>query len=80
MVAFAETTNDVPPEHVLQWCKNLVGSLRHDGVWGIPRSGITFRVDQENKRLVLIIGTKNDPDFIATKHVFRYIGWDVVDR
>lgn len=80
MVAFAQATNDVPPEHVLQWCKNLIDSLQQDGIWGIPRSGVTFRVDKENKKLVLVIGDKTDPDFIATKHVFRYIGWDVVEN
>lgn len=80
MVAFAPNDdNDRPPEHILEWCRNLV-RIMHDGaVWGIPRSGTTFRIDKKNQQLVLVIAGEDDgADFIATKHVFAYIGWEVV--
>lgn len=70
--------NEVPPKHVLQWCQTLVDKCCQNGVWGIPRSQIFFRVDKDNKTLVLIVGTKTEPDFIATKRVFQHIGWRVV--
>lgn len=68
------------PEHVLQWCRNLVAAAANNAIWGIPRSGVVFRIDKENTRLVLVVGTENDDDFIATKRVFKQIGWDVVSR
>jgi hypothetical protein len=68
-----------PPDHILEWCRNVVRIIADGGVWGIPRSGTTFRLDHKNKRLVLTIaGNDDDADFEATKHVFSYIGWDVI--
>ena len=68
------------PEHVLQWCRNLVAAAANNAIWGIPRSGVVFRIDKKNTRLVLVVGTENDDDFLATKRVFKQIGWDVVSR
>lgn len=70
--------DDVPPEPILQWCRSLVATIKHGGVWGIPRSQIMFRIDQEQKKLILVVGETSDPDFIATQKVFKHIGWDVV--
>lgn len=71
-------SNNVPPDHILAWCRNLVDAIRDGGVWGIPRSGLVFRIDHKNKQLVLTSGREADDDFLATQHVFSYIGWDVV--
>jgi hypothetical protein len=82
MVAFNElkmNPDDTPPPDVLNWCANLVRTIKDGGVWGIPRSKTTFRLDKANKRLVLIEPGNDDySDFYATKHAFKFIGWDVV--
>jgi hypothetical protein len=80
MVDFNKTNDvDNPSPAVLDWCRNIVRVIAHNGVWGIPRSGTIFRIDQTNKRLVLITpGNDDDSDFDATKTVFKHIGWDVV--
>ena len=44
------TTND----HAV-WCRMMFAALKDGGVWGIPRSGVSFR--KEGDALVL------DPDF-----------------
>jgi hypothetical protein len=68
-----------PPEHILEWCRNHMRIIHDGGVWGIPRSGTTFKVDKTNKRLIEIIpGHDDGADFNATKHVFSFIGWDVI--
>ena len=68
-----------PPPEVIAWCKNLVRILKDGAVWGIPRSGTTFRIDKENKRLVLVVpGEDGDDDFYATRYNFGFIGWSVV--
>lgn len=81
MVAFntdPEAQPDPTPE-VLAWCQNLVRITKDGAVWGIPRSRTTFRIDQTNKRLVLISPGDDDfADFYATKHNFKFIGWSVV--
>ena len=74
----ALNSNNVPPDHILAWCRQHVALIHDGGSWGIPRSNIVFRVDHKNKRLVLMVGDKSDEDFLATKHVFSYIGWAVV--
>lgn len=66
------------PESVLNWCRNLCAATADGGIWAIPRSGIVFRFDKKNKRLVLVVGTKDDSDFVATKRVFAQIGWTVI--
>ena len=71
---------DNPSESVLDWCRGLVAAAAQDAVWGIPRSGTTFRIDKKNKTLVLIMPGRDDgDDFRATKRVFRHIGWDVTE-
>lgn len=70
--------DEVPPEYVQKWCRELVDRANQNGIWGIPRSQIFFRIDKENKTLVLIFGEKTNSDFVATKNVFRHIGWRVV--
>lgn len=69
--------DEITPE-ILNWCRNLVATLRHGGTWGIPRSGVVFKIDKERKRLVMTLGNESDEDFISTKRVFAKIGWDVV--
>jgi hypothetical protein len=69
---------DREPEAVLEWCRNLVRILKDGGVWGIPRSGVSFRVDKTGQRLILVVGKETDEDFLATRRVFKQIGWDVV--
>lgn len=77
MVAF--NSNNVPPAHILEWCRNHVRLMADGAVWGIPRSGTTFRIDKKKKQLVLIVpGHDNGDDFRATKYNFSFIGWDVV--
>lgn len=74
-----DRNDDRPPEHILAWCRNHMALIQDGGVWGIPRSGTAFRVDKKNKRLILLTeGRDDDADFYATKHVFRYIGWEVL--
>ncbi|NDC55266.1 MAG: hypothetical protein EBZ69_00265 [Alphaproteobacteria bacterium] len=66
---------------MLEWCRNLVRAASQDAVWGIPRSGTTFKIDKKNKTLVLIIaGFDDDADFLATQRVFSFIGWDVIKK
>lgn len=72
---------DNPSESVLAWCRSLVAAAKQDAVWGIPRSGTTFRIDKKNKTLVLIVPGRDDgDDFRATQRVFQHIGWEVVNN
>ena len=71
-----------PSEETLEWCRNLIDTLTDGGVWGIPRSGATFRVNKQAKTLTLIPieGTSDlaQGDFDATKIVFAKIGYRVI--
>jgi hypothetical protein len=79
MVAFNFNSSNVPPDHILKWCRNHVRLMKDGGVWGIPRSKTVFRVDKENQLLILISPGEDDgDDFRATKHVFSFIGWGVI--
>jgi hypothetical protein len=74
-------SNNVPPEHVLEWCRNMVRAAAQDASWGILRSGTVFRIDKVNERLILVVpGFDDGDDFRATQHVFSFIGWDVITQ
>lgn len=62
-----------------RWCENLVNTLKDGGVWGIPRSGLIFRVDKGGKQLLLVAGDPTSTDFPATVENFGAIGWKVVN-
>jgi len=68
------------PEPVLNWCRNLVNTLRDRGMWGIPRSGLVFQIDKKKNRLVLTSGDETNSDFSETRRVFAQIGWEVVTQ
>lgn len=73
----ANMTDDREPESTLEWCRQMVRVLRDGGMWGIPRSGIVFKVDKKKQCLILRVGAETNEDFIATRRVFGQIGWDV---
>lgn len=79
MVALNNQNNDAPKPEDVEWCRQLIRVTKDGAVWGIPRSGTTFKIDKANKRLVLVIpGNDDGADFAATKTHFAVIGWDVV--
>ena len=65
------------PEHVLEWCRNLVRAARDGAVWCIPRSKVVFKIDKKKQCLILKVGAATNADFILTRRVFSQIGWDV---
>lgn len=73
-------TDDREPESTLEWCRQMVRTLRDGGMWGIPRSGIVFKVDKRKQCLILTVGVETNVDFIATRRVFGQIGWDVFTK
>jgi hypothetical protein len=81
MVARNDDQNEAPtPEHV-EWCRQLIRVTKDGAMWGIPRSGTTFRFDKPNQRLVLVIpGNDNFADFEATKAHFAVLGWAVLTQ
>jgi hypothetical protein len=36
------------------WCRELYDRLNDKGVWGMPRTGVVFRKDEANNRLVWV--------------------------
>jgi hypothetical protein len=79
MVALNKDNNEAPTPENVEWCRQLIRITKDGAMWGIPRSGTTFRIDKTNKRLVLMIpGNDDGADFAATKAHFDCIGWAVV--
>lgn len=66
------------------WCRNLFGSLAEQGVWGVPRSGLTFQ--RRGDKLVLIKRATNfdardqQGDFMASQKQFAKIGIEIIDE
>ena len=64
---------------IIEWCTQIVRTIKDGGIWAIPRSQTVFRVDHKRKQLVLVeAGIDDYADFEATKHWFKKIGWSVV--
>jgi len=66
------------------WCRKLFDSLREEGVWAVPRSGLKFK--RRGDQLVLIerwpeFDARNQQaDFELTRHHFKHAGIEVVDE
>ncbi len=67
-----------PTEYDKAWTINLLSRIKHNGVWAVPMSQTTYRVDKVNKRLVRTSGIEADVHE-RTKIVCNEIGWRVVD-
>jgi hypothetical protein len=65
------------------WCLKLFSSLVDQGLWGVPRSGLTFQ--RQGNRLVLIeraegfSAADQQADFEATKRHFGLAFIEVTD-
>lgn len=66
------------PQCYLDWCQNLVDSVRDGGVWAIPRSSLVFRLSKRDKTLTLVSGDPESDDVVQTSRAFAEIGWRVV--
>jgi len=54
----------------IQWCKNIMSMLRDNGVWGVPRSGLTFT--KRGDTLVLTKRSGVPPDVRVVDHVWAH--------
>lgn len=69
-----------PQEEIDEWCREMTRVIKHGGCWGIPRSGLVFEFDHDNKTMTLISGNPTHPDFYATQTAFARVGWSVRRR
>lgn len=64
------------------YATNLLGLLKHGGVWAVPISQQVYKVDHENKKLTLTHGP-DTPEavevFEKNKILFDAVGYRVVD-
>lgn len=74
-----------PTEVDIQWARNVVQTLKQDGALAYPASGLIYRLDKANKRMVL-----QNPSLLAecyasyvthqmTIDVFACIGYQVTE-
>lgn len=78
MGAFNTQPEEQPNPAHLEWCRQLIRITKDGAVWGIPRSGTTFRFDKQNKKLICVIAGNDDgDDFRATQTHFQHLGWTV---
>ncbi len=62
----------------LQWCQNLVDSLKDGGIWGSSQTGV-YRIDKKGKTLTLLSRSPDftEVDFRRNVVAFRAIGYTV---
>lgn len=60
------------------WTEQLFRMMKHGAVWAVPHNQCVYRIDKEQKRLVLISG---QPDELheRTKQVCARFGYTVVE-
>ena len=63
-------------EEILAWCRKTVYELADGGVWGIPRSGMVFRIDKSRKKFILLSGDCQE-EIDAINYWFGKIGYSV---
>jgi len=71
------------PDPHREWCRNLFAQLADEGVWGVPRTLLTFR--KHGNQLILIergdYKPKSDQqaDFLLIQKQFASAGIEVID-
>lgn len=66
----------------VQWCKSLFASLKPQGVWGVPRSGLVFQKDNDSLVLQSVIPgivspEESEADYQCIKSHFADAGINV---
>ena len=64
-----------PTEFDINWTQNLIHSLKDGGVWGFQSSSVVLRIDKINKKLILIVGDKDNLAVQRLGIVLDKMGW-----
>lgn len=69
-----------PSPYDIAWTTSLLASIKDGGMWGIPATGSTYRIDHQQKVLVLVVdpGTPESAEMhLMIGIVARKMGWTV---
>jgi len=73
-----------PEAFQIDWVKNLIASIKPNGTWGLPNTGLIYTLDKKNKELHLIMGNLENPESLElhnrNKKVFGILNWKVLDK
>lgn len=59
----------------IEWTRNFLENLNHNGIWGIPRAESVWRVDKTNRVLTLIHGDPAHSDNKTLNYICPLIGY-----
>lgn len=68
-------TSWIPTSADVLWQKNLINTIRQDGVWGVPVSASVFKVNNNCKTFSLIEGDPNNETNKRIAKVFKLLGY-----
>ena len=66
-----------PQPSDLVWLKDLLETLKDGGIWAVPCSASTFKINKQDKTLTLLAGDINNPTNQRTVAVAAAMGWSV---
>jgi len=58
----------------------MIGKLEHGMYWHIPRADCILRLDEENKRFVIVHGKQTSRDLKTVKQELLQIGYGLITR
>lgn len=72
----------IPTKEDTNFLLNTISLLRDGGVWGIPASGMMYRIDKRNMRLVLVTPAWDETPLTMLSHhrntaICKAIGWKI---
>jgi hypothetical protein len=78
------TYSYTPTDTDVQWAQRLLGSMADGGTWGIPRSGVVFKIDHGRKVVLQIDGPSSgkayEIEIAQNRAVFGRLGYKVVGK
>ena len=66
-----------PSENDLDWCREMVRVMTHDGVWMCPRYGHVYRFNHNEKQITLVDGDASHPIHQRNIIAFGRVGYTV---
>lgn len=68
-----------PRDEDIDFAEMLIKMVKRGGAWCVPATGDTYRLDHDNKQLVLVDGDPKSQLAGLNACVFEKLGWTTVD-
>ena len=68
-----------PAQSDLDWVQSLISMVRQDGLWTLPGTLNTYRINHDKKQFIHLIGETTDQTHLRTRECLLLLGWSMTE-